>query len=490
MTALLLLLLASDPDVIAIRFDNEQNTKGLEGTRIEAVALSAWVSRDFHSQTAWDEEVHGPAPAFELDADGRAEFVLGPRSRFEHVTSIGFRATAADAPPGIRPLNAFTNATLDDSGDFRVRDGRFPRGQALPSVPVRLVPLEGDVSGIRRTVIGQYAEAAWSLADGVADVPLADMGGNVAFIGGPPPMHVGKYLLTADTEPVQYSPLLTLSEKTVLKRDPVFLMAGVTVRGKLDDSVPRPVRNGRVFAPCFTTSGVQAGVRVYLSADVEPDGTFELADVPQWLHLYLSAVCDGYSSGTGEGSAGWPEMLAIDTRGMASTRKLDHTALNAVFPMTSEMIERHDQDGGRVTLPMTRTASVEFRLSLPNGRPAAGVEVRPVVDLAAPFSVSHGYSSPVVPRRPPSPVYGSNDGLADRLGRHVTDADGVVRFASVPAGRLDVARTRYTPTADNPLRLPAMTATFASEPLRLVPGESAVVERTIHPVGWPVPDAE
>lgn len=82
----------------------------------------------------------------------------------------------------------------------------------------------------------------------------------------------------------------------------VAFSRGVTVRGTLDPSVPRPVSQGRVMAQVWP-----AGFRPEDSppswhswSPVKPDGSFELAGMPPG-DLEVVALCDGFVSTNGPG---------------------------------------------------------------------------------------------------------------------------------------------------------------------------------------------
>lgn len=88
--------------------------------------------------------------------------------------------------------------------------------------------------------------------------------------------------------------------------DPTELIAkvsaGARVEGRLDAAVPRPVRNGRVFArvclPGDTMSErPEFGQLTWEDwADIRDDGSFEFASLPPMADLELLAYCDGYVS--------------------------------------------------------------------------------------------------------------------------------------------------------------------------------------------------
>jgi len=105
-------------------------------------------------------------------------------------------------------------------------------------------------------------------------------------------------------KPARFSDLTTVKRdeesSRVFVRD-IKLKPGTRVQGRLDDSVPRPVTAGRVIATVIASTSVD--VQDYSqtciwseSADINPDGSFEFASLPQGEIAQLIAICDGYVS--------------------------------------------------------------------------------------------------------------------------------------------------------------------------------------------------
>jgi len=83
------------------------------------------------------------------------------------------------------------------------------------------------------------------------------------------------------------------------------VLPGTTLRGRLDSSVPRPVKNGRVIAEVFTPVAGQEELNCEwsVSSDIAADGTFSLPFLPSGK-LELVAICDGYVSSDPKGARG------------------------------------------------------------------------------------------------------------------------------------------------------------------------------------------
>jgi hypothetical protein len=80
------------------------------------------------------------------------------------------------------------------------------------------------------------------------------------------------------------------------------LKRGVTVRGQLDSSVPRPVKQGRVVAHVWppASDAKQYPPQWHAWAAVRDDGSFEIKSLPEG-ELEIVALCDGFVSTNGPG---------------------------------------------------------------------------------------------------------------------------------------------------------------------------------------------
>jgi hypothetical protein len=116
-----------------------------------------------------------------------------------------------------------------------------------------------------------------------------------------------------------------------------------SVRGRLDDSVPRPVRNGRVIAHISTwdstVSGEQPGWHAW--SPIRQDGSFELVSLPPGK-FGVVALCDGFVSTNGPGTSG-----------------------TFTYPQIHKLPD-HDLE---ITVKMQPTATLEVRVDDPEGKP-------------------------------------------------------------------------------------------------------------------------
>ncbi len=107
------------------------------------------------------------------------------------------------------------------------------------------------------------------------------------------------------------------------------LQRGVSVRGQLDATVPRPVTNGRVVAHVWPTGHEpkNAPPEWHAWAAVRADGTFEIPSLPPG-DLEIVALCDGFVStnGPGQFQLRYPQKLRLGTNDLTITIGMEPTA--------------------------------------------------------------------------------------------------------------------------------------------------------------------
>ncbi|MCA9167891.1 MAG: hypothetical protein KDB23_09500 [Planctomycetales bacterium] len=138
------------------------------------------------------------------------------------------------------------------------------------------------------------------------------------------------------------------------------LEPGVTVHGQIDDSVPRPVLNGRVKGRLLDLptakneieriEGTAAKLEWFMSSTINADGSFTLTDVPPG-NLQLTALCDGYRAAA-----------AKDAPVFALPRRAEGPQ---VF-----LVDRQHTD---VRLNMTPTAACRITVTGPDQKPVENV---------------------------------------------------------------------------------------------------------------------
>lgn len=115
---------------------------------------------------------------------------------------------------------------------------------------------------------------------------------------------------------VWFSEVVTIDAQTnaptELKLD---FKRGVTLRGRLDDQVPRPVRNGRMVANVWPPGHKpqDSPPTWHGWSPIKEDGTFEVASLPAG-DLEVVALCDGFVStnGPGQFQTRYPQRHSLD----------------------------------------------------------------------------------------------------------------------------------------------------------------------------------
>ena len=129
---------------------------------------------------------------------------------------------------------------------------------------------------------------------------------------------------------VWFSDVVTIDAQTnapiELKLD---FKRGVTLRGRLDDQVPRPVRNGRMVANVWPPGHKpqDSPPTWHGWSPINEDGTFEVASLPAG-DLEVVALCDGFVStnGPGQFQMRYPQRYVLDWSDMKITIGMERTA--------------------------------------------------------------------------------------------------------------------------------------------------------------------
>lgn len=107
------------------------------------------------------------------------------------------------------------------------------------------------------------------------------------------------------------------------------LRRGILVHGRLDDVVPRPVRNGRVAAHVTPRSAKLEDSPPQWQdwARVNEDGSFTIGPLPEG-ELEITALCDGFVSTNGPGKfhMRYPQCHSLGTNDLSITLGMEATA--------------------------------------------------------------------------------------------------------------------------------------------------------------------
>lgn len=141
----------------------------------------------------------------------------------------------------------------------------------------------------------------------------------------------------------------------------IKLSPGLTVRGKLDDQVPRPVTDGRIVAFCLPkpSGPVHEDQDPSLSwsdcTNINADGSFVFKSLPPTGTVQLIAVCRGW-------------IVRSEPRDEVSKFFVQGAQINLD---QSKIVDRELA----IDLPMEPAGSVEVTITQPDGRPLIGANV-------------------------------------------------------------------------------------------------------------------
>ncbi len=224
------------------------------------------------------------------------------------------------------------------------------------------------------------------------------------------------------------------------------LRKGVKLTGRLDDTVPRPVRNGWIEAHVFPpeagdlTVGNPRYVEWSAHAPVRDDGTFELDGLPLG-YAAVTAGCDGAIS-TGE-------------------RRPGYDALG--FPILVSLSEPSTD----VELAMAATATTVIRAIGPKGEPVAGA----LIDFWPSMNYLFRYTTVI---RNPLLPFGESQA---REYTGVTDDAGIARIENLPPWVPE-----FFVTSDG-YELPKASEEQRKQSIELHPGKTTEVTAQLVPKG-------
>ena len=176
-----------------------------------------------------------------------------------------------------------------------------------------------------------------------------------------PRLPAGQELLRAVVIPRNGFPVLFSDVTRLSSKDgdqvqiSMSVLPGARVIGKLDDAVPRPVRNGRVtVAVAESVNAPLAQERVQLiwydAAPIAEDGSFRFDSLP-FVELQLIAICDGHMAASGDPPLSLGDQIPEGIRNRPQVFLLEKPA-NEITVKTSPtadcLIELTDQNGDPV----------------------------------------------------------------------------------------------------------------------------------------------
>lgn len=310
-----------------------------DGQPVAGVKIIPWALRCSQGHGQWHEETLGKCPEFLTDANGRAAIT------YPYYTEPGefIRTTEVTLSVDHREYVFISHANV-----------MVPREEKEPHT---ITIHRGSILEIMPLVDGQPAKldgirAIWSdgrawkkipgsmtSADGLVEIPAMESGPGQVML-----------LRLAEGHATHFTSIIDVdlkSQKTA--RVNIELRSAATLRGTLDDTVPRPIKQGRVVLRTLQDKRVRPVVTWGAWAPVMEDGSFVIENWPSEEAIQLIALCDGYIAKPGSP----PEV--VDERQRQSTafgrphvfypENFDEELVVAMEPLVECRVEVADEQG-------------------------------------------------------------------------------------------------------------------------------------------------
>ncbi len=148
----------------------------------------------------------------------------------------------------------------------------------------------------------------------------------------------------------------------------LLLKPGYRVEGRIDDAVPRPIKNGRVLifvTPSKRPDDSPRGMVWQDVAEIKPDGTFLFESLPRCKVAQVFAMCDGWISF---------QPQAEDFNELREVKGNFEQPL-PLSSATHAQVLRIDTKPPFLEIAMEKTVSVEFDIMKPDQTPLLGATV-------------------------------------------------------------------------------------------------------------------
>jgi ankyrin repeat protein/beta-lactamase regulating signal transducer with metallopeptidase domain len=345
--------------------------------------------------SSWSVRAQSNAPDSTTDAQGNAPITF-PAHLMDTLTvgAVSVLVRHPDASPAVAELN------VDAPRPVTLVRGTSFSFSAQPVPGVRFTEVYADISGDQQTA----SFLGWTHSADSQSITAHFPEGNflLRLVGvtatGKLYFSESSMFSPADFLKVLHDPKVfnrTISDNLVAvtgSNCACWMKEPVTVRGQLDASIPRPIKNGwvvvSVTAPPINTKTGRALTRNWrASVDVAEDGSFVVPNLPSGT-VEIMAGCDGF--------------VSKDT----SAR---------IIPGVRQAQVVAEDDAHAVTIPMEPTGAVRVLVQTPDGQPLSGAMV--------------GFSPNQMMGRGTNIVGTRTDSL-DMLRRRDNDPGSLARFPS------------------------------------------------------------
>jgi beta-lactamase regulating signal transducer with metallopeptidase domain len=280
-------------------------------------------------------------PTLTTDADGRATIPF-PRFAQRSERILPRELTCRVEHPGY---------ALTDYNDVIVMPDELEKVQTIvlqTGARVEVVAFDGD-----RPLPMDRVRAQWS-SPGMSDSEPSEVNpaGRLELPRLPPGTELLRLAYFPEQGPMLLSEVETLHLANDKRKELRIEMKPTTrAEGRLDASVPRPIKNGRVVAEIIDKLEMQS-LNWTSYANIREDGTFVLENLP-YGDLQVIALCEGFMAESGA------PPKSFDPVGQGSLSGLRPQ----VFPLTDAKNE--------IVVEMVPTASCQIRVLGPDNHPVA-----------------------------------------------------------------------------------------------------------------------
>ncbi|MEX1229563.1 MAG: M56 family metallopeptidase [Planctomycetaceae bacterium] len=295
-------------------------------------------------------------PVAKSDADGNVRINLSRvKSMFRRARSIFLEVDHPDYPPL--------------SAHVWIGDAPAPGVRKIVLAPSQTIEIRAHLQGEAASLRGLYPQLRgikdnWSETDGVLTIDRLDLSSEKAS-------RWLRVVHAPEQGPVQFSDVIDLTnyKEAPISID-VALKPGVSVKGRLSDDVPRPIKNGRVIAAVYSGPDFNDTVFWGASAEIAADGTFVIKDLPANEDVQLIALCDGWVSQS-------PTLTELDSYiekyglDLPTTFRPEYVRNGLYYPR----LHRLSPTASETVIPMERTSACEVTVVDANEKPVPNATV-------------------------------------------------------------------------------------------------------------------
>ena len=330
-----------------VRVTNEKG-EPITGAIVEPSGLRTVKERGSH--WGWWEESFGPAPKIETDENGLARMPY-PKYVTEKL-EVGEVTWRVNHPDYV--LFREDRKVSDDPTEIVLKSGFRIAATAVRADNDE--PIKSDLYG---TITGRGTIAFRPFQQKTSGVLLSGVYGFTQLYARFVYIPKDGDRLWSDFVQVQGEE----GKERVFVRN-VKMHPGTKIKGRLDDAVPRPIKNGRIGIAIVNSKEAHNRATRWSwwdTADIKPDGTFETSSLPQGEVMQLIATCDGW--------------VNVPTDGKTQRALLPNTRNNLNAGLVYPQLTLLTGDRMDLTVVMEKTTKCEVTVLDPDGKPLQGANI-------------------------------------------------------------------------------------------------------------------